>query len=210
MSVNSYSPLISKIYTSRNILLEIFKARGFDVEDYIGFSVTEVHILYNNKQLDMFLENKNTTEKLYIKYHLATRLGQSHIYEYVDDLFEVEEVLKDSDELIIISKDKTNQTIQDLIEQQYIKDNKFINIYNINNYLFNILNHSMVPKHIILSDPEKEEIKKKYNITDDKEFPEISRFDPVAKTIGLRPSKLCKIIRSSPTSVESNYYRLCY
>lgn len=42
------------------------------------------------------------------------------------------------------------------------------------------------------------------------EFPEISRFDPVAKTIGLRPGKLCKITRSSPTAVESNYYRLCY
>ena len=115
MSVNSYSPLISKIYTSRNILLEIFKARGFDVEDYIGFSVTEVHILYNNKQLDMFLENKNTTEKLYIKYHLATRLGQSHIYEYVDDLFEVEEVTSaDEVDLENPEDDALNKLIEDL------------------------------------------------------------------------------------------------
>lgn len=155
MSVNSYSPLISKIYTSRNILLEIFKSRGFDVEDYEGFSVTEVHILYNNKQLDMLLKNKKTGDKLYVKYHLATRLSQSHIYEYVDDLFEVEEILTDMDELIIISKDKVNSTIQDLIEQLFIKDNKFVNVYNLNNYLFNILNHSMVPPHEILSDIEK-------------------------------------------------------
>ena len=210
MSVNSYSPLISKIYTSRNILLEILKVRGFDVEDYIDFSVTEIHILYNNKQLDMFLKNKNTNTKLYVKYHLATRLGQSHIYEYVDDLFEVEEILTDVDELIIISKDKVNLTIQDLIEQLFIKDNKFVNVYNLNNYLFNILNHSMVPPHEILSDIEKKEVEKKFNISNDTEFPEISRFDPVAKTIGLRPGKLCKITRSSPTAVESNYYRLCY
>lgn len=210
MSVNSYSPLISKIYTSRNILLEIFKSRGFDVEDYEGFSVTEVHILYNNKQLDMLLKNKKTGDKLYVKYHLATRLSQSHIYEYVDDLFEVEEILTDMDELIIISKDKVNSTIQDLIEQLFIKDNKFVNVYNLNNYLFNILNHSMVPPHEILSDIEKKEVEKRFNISKDMEFPEISRFDPVAKTIGLRPGKLCKITRSSPTAVESNYYRLCY
>ena len=30
----------------------------------------------------------------------------------------------------LISKDKTNQTIRDLVEQLFIKDKKFVNIYN--------------------------------------------------------------------------------
>ena len=210
MSTTSYSPLISKIYTSRNILLEILKWRGFNVDDYTDFSVTEVHIMYNNKQLDMILENPVSGKTIYIKYHLATRLSPLHIYEYVDDLYDIEEVLKNSDELIIISKDKVNQTTQDLVDQLYIKDKKFVNIYDLNNYLFNILNHNVVPKHIILNQSEKDEVKKRYNIIKDVQFPEISRSDPVSKAIGLRPGELCKIIRSSPTAVESNYYRLCY
>jgi len=210
MSTASYSPLISKVYTSRNVLLEILKWRGFNVDDYTDFSVTEVHILYNNKQLDMFVENPESGKKIYVKYHSGPRLSPLHIYDYVDDLFEIEEVLKNSDELIIVSKDKVNQTARDLASQLYIKDNKFVNIYNLNNYLFNILEHEAVPEHIILSKEEKEKVKERYNIINDSEFPEISRSDPVSKAIGLRPGELCKIIRSSPTAVKSDYYRLCY
>ena len=66
-----------------------------------------------------------------------------------------------------------------------------------------------VPQHIRLTDDEKTEIYKTFNIIDDKQIPEISRFDPVALAISLRPGELCKIIRPSKTSVTSNYYRLC-
>ena len=206
----SYSPLISKVYKSRMILLELLKERGFNVDDHAGFSVTEIQTMHKNNQLDMMLENSTTKQKIFIKYHLATRLGPAHVYEYVDDIFDVENILNTKDDLIIISKDKVNMTILDLVEQLYIKDGKFVNIYNFNDYLFNILNHEMVPPHNILSDSDKTMIKKKYNVTNDSEFPELSRFDPVAKAIGLRPGELCEITRSSPTAVQSKYYRLCY
>ena len=51
---------------------------------------------------------------------------------------------------------------------------------------------------------------KKYNITDLKSFPAISRFDTVAQAIGLRPNQICEIDRPSITAVISKYYRLCY
>ena len=35
----------------------------------------------------------------------------------------------------------------------------------------------MVPPHLILDDNEKNEIKQRYNVTKDSEFPEISRLD---------------------------------
>ena len=64
--------------------------------------------MYNNKQLDMLLDNPTANKKLYVKYHLATRLGHTHIYDYVDDLFDIEEVLNtEEDDLIIVSKDKS-------------------------------------------------------------------------------------------------------
>ena len=206
--MSSYNPLISKIHKSRNIILDILKKRGFDVDDWTGFSINEIQTLYNNKQLDILVESSN--KKIYVKYHLATRLGYSHIYEYIDDLFDVEEILKDNDELIIITKDKINQTTKNIVEEIFIKDKKFINIYNLHDYLFNILEHKMVPQHIILSEDDKNKTKIRYNILEDSQFPEISRHDPVAKAIGLRPGELCKIIRSSPTAVETEYYRLCY
>lgn len=204
------SSLISKIHTSRNILLDILKKRGFDVDDWIDFSVSEIQTLYNNKQLDILVTHKTLDKKIFVKYHLQSRIGHTHVYEYIDDLFDVEEILKDSDELIIISKDKINATTKTLIEEIYTKDKKFVNIYNLNDYLFNILNHTRVPKHIILNVEEKDDVKKRFNIVKDSEFPEISRFDPVAQAIGLRPTELCKIIRSSPSAIKTEYYRLCY
>ena len=218
MSSTSYSPLISKIYKSRNIILNILKSRGFNVDDWSDFSVTEVQAMFNSKELDMLLENPTTKKKVYVKYHLSgtkggtsmSRLGTSHIYDYVDDLFDIEDVLTSNDDLIIISKDKTNQTIKDLIEQLFIKDKKFVNIYNFHDYLFNVLEHEMQPKFRILSEEEKQKIMKKYNITKDKEFPDISRFDPVSQAIGVRPGEVMEITRSSPTAVKSVYFRICY
>ncbi len=218
MSTTNYSPLISKIYTSRNIILEILKYRGFNVDDWTNFSITEIQSMFNNKELDILVKNPTTNKKLYVKYHLSgsksgtsmSRLGSSHIYDYVDDLFDIEEELDENDDLIIISKDKTNLTIRDLVEQLYVKDKKFVNVYNFHDYLFNVLEHEMQPAFRILSNDEKIEIMKRYNIIKDKEFPDISRFDPVSQAIGIRPGEVVEIIRSSPTAVTSVYYRICY
>ena len=49
----------------------------------------------------------------------------------------------------------------------------------------------------------------RYNINNKTEFPDISRFDPVARAIGLRPGQVCNIVRPSKTAIEANYYRVC-
>jgi DNA-directed RNA polymerase subunit H (RpoH/RPB5) len=214
----SYSPLLSKIYISRNIILDIMKQRNYNTEDYEGFSMTEVISMYNNKQLDMLLKKNDSNSKILIKYHidnrgLMSRLNDKHIYDYLEDYYEdddEDDMLNDEDEMIIVSKDKMPPPLESLLQKLFIDESKFINVYNINDYLVNILNHDMVPNHRILGDEEKNEVKKRYNIKNDKEFPEINRFGPIAKTIGLKPGELCEITRSSPTSVTSLYYRLCY
>ena len=52
-------------------------------------------------------------------------------------------------------------------------------------------------------------IKNKYNIMDDTQFPDISRFDPVAQVIGIRPGQVCEIIRPSKSAIKGYYYRIC-
>ena len=55
-----------------------------------------------------------------------------------------------------------------------------------------------------------EEIKKRYNITNDLMIPEISRFDPVAIALLMRPAEMCKLIRSSKNyQLPPNFYRIC-
>jgi DNA-directed RNA polymerase subunit H (RpoH/RPB5) len=67
----------------------------------------------------------------------------------------------------------------------------------------------LVPQHTLLSSEEVLKVMERYNITNKVQFPDISRFDPVARAIGLRPGDVCHIIRPSKTAIEANYYRVC-
>lgn len=206
-----YNPLISKLFISRTVILDILKNnRGFDVGDYEGMGAHELQAMCKNKQMDMLITNVETGRKIFIKYHLEPpKLKQNHIYEYVEDLFDMEQILDSDDELLIITNDKINDTLRELLSNIYKNDNKFVSVLNLNDYLFNILAHEMVPPHRVLFQDEKDTIYKKYYITSDKELPEISRFDPVALAMGIRPGELVEITRSSPTAITTKYYRLC-
>lgn len=75
------------------------------------------------------------------------------------------------------------------------------------NMEFEIENHKLVPKHILLSEKEKEELLKRYGITL-KELPRILSSDPMAKALNAKVGDVIKIIRKSPTAEISEYYRV--
>lgn len=204
------STIISKLYKSRKILLNQLEKRGYDVSNYTEFTIHEIHTMYVNKQMDMLIEN-DMKHKIYIKYNVTKKLTPNNLYEAYSDLFEMENILdKETDQIIFISKDEPNDTILKTLKQIWFSEKAFLTVYNIGRLLFNILDHQLVPEHIVLDEEETKEVYKKYNITKPHEqIPEISRFDPVAIAIGIRPNQLCKIIRNSRTSLKTNFYRIC-
>ena len=114
MSLSVNSTTVSKIYKSRKIILDILEERGFDVSDHGGFSTNHIHTLFINKQLDMLLENPETKQKLYVKYNLAKnggfgKLKPQDIQDFIDDAYDVEELLNEGDEFIIVTKDNFNE-----------------------------------------------------------------------------------------------------
>ena len=209
------SSLISSVYKSRAILLELMKMQGYNIDEYEGFSVNEVNTMKLNNQLDMILEkNKVSTSekrqsKIYIRYYLAKSLRPQNLQEMIDDLFNIEEVLTKEDTLFIVVKDEVNETLANTIKHIWEQDGIFIVIQNLKRLQFNILKHNLVPPHRVLSVVETLQIKKKYNIMNDNQFPDISRFDPVAQAIGIRPGQVCEIIRPSKTAISAPYYRIC-
>ena len=168
--------------------------------------------MYNNKQLDMLMPSATVGEnskKVYVKYHLAKTLRRENINDYIDDLYNLEQVLTKNDTLIIVIKQEPHEPLLNILKQIWEQEGIFIMIYNLERLQFNILEHAYVPKHTILNDSEANEMKKRYNIVKNTELPEISRFDPVAQAIGMRPGQLCKIIRPSKTAITADYYRIC-
>ena len=216
--VNTNTNIISQICQSRKTILELMNEQGFDVSGYSNFSVTEVNSMKQNNQLDMLLETKNISSsekssikrKIYIRYYLAKTIRPTNIHEMIDDLFILTETLKKEDTLYIIIKDNVNETLINELKDIWERDGIFIVIENIKCLQFNILRHILVPPHRIIDNYfEIENIMKKYNIIDKIQFPDISRFDPVARAICLRPGQICNITRPSKTAIESNYYRIC-
>ena len=56
---------------------------------------------------------------------------------------------------------------------------------------------------------EKKEVYTKYNILNDQQIPDISRFSPPVLAIGIRPGELCEITRPSKTAITAPFYRIC-
>ena len=215
MTSQNSSALISTVYTSRNIILDLMGKQGYNIEDYSNFSINEVNSMKQNNQLDMLLEKKEENpvtkrkNKIYIRYYLGKTIRPSNLQEMIDDLFNLEEILKKEDTLFIIIKDENNETLTNELKHIWETDGIFIVIENIKRLQFNILEHEIQPKFDIVPESKVVEIMQKYNITDKIQFPDISRFDPVSRAIGLRPGQLCHISRPSKTAIKADYYRIC-
>ena len=148
-------------------------------------------------------------QKTYIKYNTQTSLNAASLAPIIEDLYSLSDTLTKSDCLFIIYDGEPNDSLVNHLNFIYANDGIFVVIYNIKRLQFNILEHVLVPKVFILTDSEVEDLKKRYNIDDMKKLPEISRFDPQARAICLRPGQVCKFLRNSPTCMETPYYRLC-
>lgn len=72
---------------------------------------------------------------------------------------------------------------------------------------FSLLNHDLVPQHILLSDNEANQILKKYDV-EKEQLPKIKVTDPVILEIGANVGDIIKIIRKSQTAGEAEFYRL--
>ena len=215
MASQNSSSLISHIYNSRKNVLDLMEKQGYNVEDYSNFSINEVNSMKQNNQLDMLLEKKEDDSdtkrknKIYIRYYLAKMIRPNNIDEMIEDLFNVEQTLTKDDTLFIIIKDDMNETLTNKLIHLWEADGIFIVMINIKRLQFNILKHKYVPEHIVLNNSKVDNIMKKYNILNKHHLPDISRFDPVAQVIGLRPGKVCQIIRPSKTSITADYFRVC-
>tara|TARA_B110000967_G_C18804955_1_gene520497 strand:+ start:725 stop:1303 length:579 start_codon:yes stop_codon:yes gene_type:complete len=191
-------------------MVEILDYQGYDMSKYITFSINEIDAMYNNNQLDFMAENHSTHKKTFVKYHLHTKqLKKNILEEMIQELFYIEKILTKDDTLVVIVDDEPNDTIITEIKYLYDKRGIFVVLHKIKRLQFNILNHTLVPKCDVLNVDDITAFKKQYNILDINKIPEISRFDPQALAMSLRPGQVCKFHRNSITSMENLYYRIC-
>jgi DNA-directed RNA polymerase subunit H (RpoH/RPB5) len=218
---------ILSIYNSRKTLIDVFLTINDDMyfeypnfKDYDSFNINEVEAMAKNDQLDMLLIS-NASPNIYVKYMLTkSTIRLQAIDDLVETLFEIEGTLKKSDTLIIVVNDEPNESMIGRLRHLYDERGIYIAMHNINRLQQNILKHTLVPQHKVVSTikypndngievSELDELMTKYKLKNLSQLPEISRFDPVALLIMLRPGQVCEINRKSATSVSTLYYRVC-
>ena len=201
---------ILKLFKSRNTLIDQFDNLDYDISDYSEFSINEIDAMNNHDQLDMTISHRKTDSKIYVKHYFNSKqINRANLDNVIEDLYNIDNILNKKDTLVIIIDDEPNDTIITRIRYLYDHDGIFVIIHNINRLQYNILNHSFVPKCTILGDTEIVELKKRYNILSNKQLPEISRFDPQALAMCMRPGQICKFNRDSSTAMFYDYYRIC-
>jgi DNA-directed RNA polymerase subunit H len=200
---------ILNIYKSRNTIIEQLENLNYDVTGYAEFSIKEIDAMNTNNQLDM-LVSREDGQKIYVKYLLNIKqLRKDNLDQLIEDLYDIETVLEKKDTLIIITNEEPNDTITQRIKYLYDHSGIFIVLHYIKRLQFNLLKHTLVPFAKILKEEEIESLKTQYNLKTLMDLPEISRFDPQALALCLRPKQVIKIDRKSDTALEYNYYRVC-
>ena len=208
--MNTTSDRIASIYKSRNTILELLEKQGYDVNDSAEFSINEIDAMYNAQQLNMFFTNQNTGKRVGVVYFIYSKgLRSQNIDELLNEYFHIDDRLTKNDDLILICDDDQNDNIMNKVKYLFEHDGIFVNIMNIKRLQFNILEHEIVPKSRVLSNEETDNLKVQYNLKHLKQLPEISRFDPQAQAMCLRPGQVCEFKRKSVSALTTNYYRIC-
>ncbi|KAF9761970.1 DNA-directed RNA polymerases I, II, and III subunit RPABC1 [Nosema granulosis] len=102
--------------------------------------------------------------------------------------------------VIFISSAKISPACQSLIHSG-------IELFLEEEMLFNITKHSLVPKHRILSQTEKQDILSKMRLKPE-QMPKILKRDPVCRYLGASTGDVIEINRKSRTAGQSLYYKI--
>lgn len=152
-------------------------------------------------------------EYVTVKYILKVRPGNieqisnNHFTDIVDQKGGPN--AKKNHTLILVVPNPPNDTMIKTLKQVWDRYQEYVVVFDIGFLQINVLKHQFVPEHRKLTNEEKEFVYKKYNIVSDKQMPEISIMDSIAKAILLRPGQICEIKRYDKISFVGYYYRIC-
>lgn len=213
--MESKSIYLSKLYKSRTNMVDYLTRMGYDCAAQEHFSMEELDILQKTDSLDFMVVREK--DKCYVKYmtedantkNPANSVKKLNISNIIDDMFTQEGLLSAKDTLVLITNDYSVESIHKALKNIWELKGLYVVLFDLKQLQLNVLNHRLVPKHVKLTPEEKVVLYQKLNIEEDAQLPEISRFDPVAKTLFLRPGEVCRITRFDKISFTNDYYRVC-
>jgi DNA-directed RNA polymerase I, II, and III subunit RPABC1 len=197
--------LRTKIYFRvRKTSMEMLEDRGFEVsEEDKNMNYEDFTNRLEENAIQLIAVHRNNPIKMaYVTFILDAKSFSKKdliaLKALIDEKYPTNEMT-----VIIVQDKQTPQIAKELLNDEY----KLYEIFSMKNLMFNITHHEIVPKHIILSQEEIELMLKLFKTTR-AQLPKLLTTDPVAKYYGMKAGDVCKIIRQSPMTGESYYYRI--
>jgi len=190
------------LYKVRNNVIEMIRDRKYDIPKEFDISLEEFIIRYENKNIDLYIDNSDK-QKIYVHFLIDNKTFSKgdlkNITESIIDKYNDNDI-----KIIYLLRDKENSIISKEMSKIIYKNIElFIQKYMI----FNITKHILVPKHIMLTKEEEDQMLDNYN-TNKTQLPKLFKTDPIARYYNMQTGQICKIIRKSPSTGESIYYRI--
>ena len=137
MSKENYGYDFNIIYKGYNNLIKHLKHQGFNTEPHKDISLVELQNRIETNTINFKVED-TFGNACYVIYHINKQLRPSHIQEYTEDIYQFREVIKNTDQLIIITKDNFNysnssglsDTIENTINDLYNDFKFYINVFS--------------------------------------------------------------------------------
>jgi DNA-directed RNA polymerase I, II, and III subunit RPABC1 len=207
---------ILTLFRVRRTLLQMLKDRGyivFDNEDDLEMSRSrfEKKFVKNYKivreHLELSRPKWNAENKKILAVFIAGEKENSAIgVKSIRGFCERIKQDKFENSIIVLHGRLTSHAKQAINSINAINDR--IEYFSESELIINITEHSLVPKHEILSEEEIKSLLKRYSLKEN-QLPRINKKDPVARYLGLQKNQIVKIIRSSETAGRYITYRRC-
>ena len=188
-----------KVWKTLNKMME---DRGYENDANSNFKFEEFisYIKETKKMNTIFTKlgpsNPKARFRTYYEYIITPKLN----IEKIKQFFEIMNKCKvDSGIIIIPSSGKISQQAQQKIDEKNTQIQ--VEVFSLGELVVNITEHELVPKHILLSEEEKQILLKRYKIKSS-QLPKILINVPVARYLGFKRGRgqLVKIVRISETA----------
>jgi len=195
------------MWRSRTTLFQILQDRGYtiknDFPEFKDFETWAKEFDNENLKKQMRFFHEQDSKKIIVDWPKEPKLGTN-----IRDIYTEMENIGVTNCILIISDSITPYTkniLKNLKQQNKIQ----IDVFTLKETQINITKHELVPKHEILSIPQKKTLLQEYNILPS-QLPQIKLTDPVVRYFGAKKGQVMKITRKSETleDMESISYRI--
>ena len=211
---------IDILYRSRQTLLEIQRAKGYNTKPYDKFGPFEIEKMSagdKENALGMVLERTVASEGLpsICRIEYALPKVKNRLAGYGSKLVQSiegddESVDLTTIEVIVLTLEAIGDTFHTYALNMLTTKKLRISFFDARTLVSNPLKHSLVPLHERIPEEEHPALLKKYNIQSKTNLPMIKfHEDIIGRILGLVPGSIVKITRPSPSAGEYIVYRVC-